>query len=391
MENRVYLDWNATTPLRREAREAMAAAWDLGGNPSAVHAEGRRARGLVEDARAAVAAAIGGEPRNVIFTSGGTEANALALTPGGLNRSGQTVERLVVSAVEHASVLAGGQFAADRIAILPVHRTGLVNLEALRAMLANGPPALVSVMLANNETGAIQPIAAVADLVHAAGGLLHVDAVQAFGKIRFEIKELGAGFLSISAHKIGGPTGIGALVLAPGLAAPAALIRGGGQERGHRAGTENVPAIAGFGAAVAAAVASRDSDMAHVESLRNRLEQGLRQTQGNRQGSVIFSEEIARLPNTTLFGVPGLKAETAIIGFDLEGIAVSSGSACSSGKVQPSHVLEAMGYGPDLAKGAIRFSLGWETTEADIDRALKAWRKLAGALLRGHETVLERF
>jgi cysteine desulfurase len=169
------------------------------------------------------------------------------------------------------------------------------------------------------------------------------------------------------------------------------LIRGGGQERGHRAGTENVPAIAGFGAAVAAAVASRDSDMIRVEALRNRLEQGLRQTQGNRQGSVIFSEEIARLPNTTLFGVPGLKAETAIIGFDLEGIAVSSGSACSSGKVQPSHVLGAMGYGPDLAKGAIRFSLGWETTEADIDRALKAWRKLAGALLRGHETVLERF
>lgn len=387
MENRVYLDWNATTPLRREARAAMAAAWDLGGNPSSVHAEGRRARGLVEEARAAVAAAIGGEARNVIFTSGGTEANALALTPGILSRSGQAVERLVISAVEHASVLAGGQFMAERIAILPVHRSGLVDLDALGMMLADGPPALVSVMLANNETGAIQPIARVADLVHAAGGLLHVDAVQAFGKIEFVINELNADLVSVSAHKIGGPPGVGALIVAPDLAAPPALIRGGGQERGHRAGTENVPAIAGFGAAVKAAMASRDTDMARAETLRNRLERGLRQT----QGSVIFADDAPRLPNTTLFGVPGLKAETAIIGLDLEGIAVSSGSACSSGKVQPSHVLEAMGYGPGLAKSAIRFSLGWETTEADIDRALKAWRKLAGALLRGHETVLERF
>ena len=391
MENRVYLDWNATTPLRREAREAMAAAWDLGGNPSSVHAEGRRARGLVEEARAAIAAAIGGEARNVIFTSGGTEANALALTPGVLNRSGQALERLVISAVEHASVLAGGQFAPDRIAVLPVHRSGLVDLDALGMILADGPPALVSVMLANNETGAIQPIAGVADLVHAAGGLLHVDAVQAFGKIDFVINELNADLVSVSAHKIGGPPGIGALIVAPDLAAPPALIRGGGQERGHRAGTENVSAIAGFGAAVKAAMASRDTDMARVETLRNRLERGLRQTQGSGQDSVIFAEDAPRLPNTTLFGVPGLKAETAIIGFDLEGIAVSSGSACSSGKVQPSHVLEAMGYGPGLAKSAIRFSLGWETTEADIDRALKAWRKLAGALLRGHETVLERF
>jgi cysteine desulfurase len=391
MENRVYLDWNATTPLRREAREAMAAAWDLGGNPSSVHAEGRRARGLVEDARAAVAAAVRGEPRNVIFTSGGTEANALALTPGALSRSEQTVEHLVVSAVEHASVLAGGQFALDRITILPVHRSGLVDLDALRTMLVDGPPALVSVMFANNETGAIQPIATVADLVHSARGLLHVDAVQALGKIRINIKELGADFLSISAHKIGGPTGIGALIVAADLTAPPALIRGGGQERGHRGGTENVPAIAGFGVAVRAAMAGRDSDMARVERLRNRLEQGLRQTQGNAQDSVIFADEAPRLPNTTLFGVAGLKAETAIIGFDLEGIAVSSGSACSSGKIQPSHVLEAMGYGPDLAKSAIRFSLGWETTEEDVDRALKTWRKLAGALLRGRETVLERF
>jgi cysteine desulfurase len=387
MQERIYLDWNATTPLRREAREAMAAAWDVVGNPSSIHAEGRRSRGLVEDARAAVATAVGGEPRNVIFTSGGTEANALALTPGVHGRNKQAIDRLIVSAIEHASVLAGGQFAPDRIARLPVHRSGLVDLDALRTMLAGGPPALVSVMLANNETGAIQPVAEVADVVHEAGGLLHVDAIQALGKISFDIIMLNADFLSVSAHKIGGPTGIGALVLAPNQIGPGALIRGGGQERGRRAGTENVPAIAGFGAAVKAAVAARDNDMSRIEILRNRLEEGLRQT----RGSVIFSQDVGRLPNTILFGIPGLKAETAVVRFDLEGIAVSSGSACSSGKVQPSHVLEAMGYGPELVKSAIRFSLGWETTEADVDGAIKAWRKLSGALVKNDETVLEQF
>jgi cysteine desulfurase len=385
MQERIYLDWNATTPLRREAREAMAAAWDVVGNPSSIHAEGRRARGVVEDARAAVAMAVGGEPRNVVFTSGGTEANALALTPGVHGRYGHAIDRLIVSAVEHASVLAGGQFVPDRIARLPVHRSGLVDLNALQAMLSGGPPALVSVMLANNETGVIQPVAEVADLVHEAGGLLHVAAVQALGKITFDIIKLNADFLSVSAHKIGGPTGIGALVLAPNQIGPGALIRGGGQERGRRAGTENVPAIAGFGAAAKAAVAARDGDMARVETLRNRLEEGLRQT----RGSMIFSQDVARLPNTALFGVSGLKAETAVVGFDLEGVAVSSGSACSSGKVQPSHVLEAMGYGSDRTKSAIRFSLGWETTDADVDRAIKAWRKLSGALVKRDETVLE--
>jgi cysteine desulfurase len=246
-------------------------------------------------------------------------------------------------------------------------------------------------MLANNETGAIQPVAEVADLVHEAGGLLHVDAVQAFGKIDFNIKALNVDLLSVSAHKIGGPKGTGALVLAENVIGPRALIQGGGQERGRRAGTENVAAIAGFGAAVAAAVAGRASDMARIEILRDRLEQGLRQTQGKSQAGVIFSHDVARLPNTTLFGVPALKAETAVVRFDLEGIAVSSGSACSSGKVQPSHVLQAMGYGPELVRSAIRFSLGWETTDADIDRAIKAWRKLSGALLRTDETVLEQF
>jgi cysteine desulfurase len=388
MKDRVYLDWNATAPLRRQAREAMAAALDLGGNPSSVHAEGRAARRLVEDARSVIAGAVGASARNVVFTSGGTEANSLALTPGLRRNSGLPVNRLVATAIEHASVLAGGRFPKTAVEILGVGKSGAVDLNHLREILANGPPALVSVMSANNETGALQPVAEVADIVHGTGGLLHVDAVQTLGKIPFDIKEMKADLISISAHKIGGPKGVGALVLADGLNGLEASIRGGGQERGRRAGTENVLGIAGFGAAVKAAMASLDGDMDRVEKLRERLETGLRQT----RGVFVFSENAPRLPNTTLFTAPGLKAETTVIGFDLEGIAVSSGSACSSGKVEPSHVLEAMGFGPDLARGAVRLSLGWSTTEADIDCCLKAWRKLASALLKGYdETQLERF
>jgi cysteine desulfurase len=380
--DRIYLDWNATTPLRPEAREAMVAASDLCGNPSSVHAEGRQARRLVEDARTAVAGAVGADVRNVVFTSGGTEANALALTPG------QQRERLVVSAIEHASVLAGGRYPADRIEILAVTPSGVVDPDRLPGLLAAGPPALVSVMLANNETGALQPIAKIADIVHSAGGLLHVDAIQAFGKITFDIKAMKADLISVSAHKLGGPKGVGALILADGVPGPDAMLRGGGQEQGRRAGTENLMGIAGFGAAAKAAMASLGDDMSRVEQLRNRLEAGLRQARQLR----VFSDQVPRLPNTTLFSAPGLRAETAVIGFDLEGVAVSSGSACSSGKVQPSHVLEAMGFGPDLARGAVRLSLGWSTTAEEVDIALEAWRKLAGTLLKhSDETVLERF
>jgi len=378
MPDRVYLDWNATTPLRPEAREAMAAAWDISGNPSSVHAEGRQARRLVEEARAVVAGALGALPRNVVFTSGGTEANALALTPGLRRGSSLPVERLLVSAIEHASVLAGGRFPAAAIGTIGVTRAGLLDLDRLRIALDGASPALVSVMLANNETGAVQPVAAAAEMVHAAGGLLHVDAIQAFEKIPFDINALGTDLVTVSAHKIGGPKAVGALILAEGVLGPEPLLRGGGQERGHRAGTENVAGIVGFGAAVKAALSTRDRDAIRLESLRNRLEKGLRQA----SGAIIFSEDAPRLPNTTLFTVPGLKAETAVIGFDLEGIAVSSGSACSSGKVQPSHVLEAMGYGRNTAQGAVRLSLGWSTSEADIDRALEAWRKLTDTLLK---------
>ncbi len=388
MADRIYLDWNATAPLRREAREAMAAAMDLSGNPSSVHAEGRQARRLVEDARVAIAGAVGALPRNVIFTSGGTEANALALTPGLRRTSGPPVQKLVVSAIEHASVLAGGRFPTESITPASVTRSGLLNLDRLRVTLEGMPPALVSIMLANNETGAVQPVAEAGDIVHSAGGLLHVDAIQAFGKIPFDINALNADMVTLSAHKIGGPKATGALVLAEGLLGPQPLLRGGGQERGHRAGTENVAGIAGFGAAVSPALSAVDRETIRLKGLRNHLEKGLRQT----PDVIVFSDDVARLPNTTLFTVPGLRAETAVIGFDLAGIAVSSGSACSSGKVQPSHVLEAMGFPPKLAQGAVRLSLGWSTSEADIDRCLEAWRTLVGTLLKGgDETLLERF
>jgi cysteine desulfurase len=377
MPPRIYLDWNATTPLRPQARAAMAVA-ELAGNPSSVHAEGRQARRLVEEARAEVAAAIGGLPRNVVFTSGGTEANALALAPG-LRCAGRgPAVRLLVSAIEHASVLAGGRFAYEAIAKIAVTQSGVIDLDDLRRQLASGPPALVSIMAANNETGALQPVREAAEIVREAGGLLHVDAIQAIGKIPFTINKIGADLVTLSAHKIGGPKGVGALVVTEGLDGLVSLLRGGGQELGRRAGTENVAGVAGFGAAVKAAVAAQETEAGRMEELRNQLEQGLRQS----ENLTLFAEEVARLPNTTLFTAPGLKGETAVIGFDLEGIAVSSGSACSSGKVQPSHVLQAMGYAGQIAQGAVRLSLGWSTSEADIDCCLKAWRKLSGALLK---------
>src|SRR5436190_8471764 len=379
MPDRVYLDWNATTPLRPEARQAMAAAWDMAGNPSSVHAEGRQARRLVEHARAAIAEAVGARPQDVVFTSGGTEANALALTPGLRRGAGEPVRRLLVSAIEHTSVLSGGRFSPEAIGTIQVTGSGLIDIDHLRRLVAVGPPALVSVMLANNETGALQPIGEVADIVHEAGGLLHVDAIQMLGKISFDIKSMKADLVTLSAHKIGGPKGVGALVLADDVQGLEPLLRGGGQELGRRAGTENVAGIAAFGAALRAAMAALEGDAARLQDLRNRLERGLRQT----PGMIVFSDGVARLPNTTLFTVSGLKAETAVIGFDLAGIAVSSGSACSSGKVQPSHVLGAMGLGRELAQGAVRLSLGWSTSEVDIELTLKAWRKLADALTRG--------
>ena len=378
MRDRVYLDWNATTPLRTEARQAMSDALDLPGNASSVHAEGREARKWIEGARAAVAKAVGTVPRNVVFTSGGTEANALALAPNLRRGTGPAVDRLVVSAIEHASVLSGGRFPREQIETVGVTPAGVVDLDHLRQLLRDSPPALASVMLANNETGAIQLIADVAEIVHAAEGVLHVDAIQAFGKIPVDMAETGADLLTLSAHKIGGPKGVGALVLSEGLSGLEPLLRGGGQELSRRAGTENVAGIAAFGAAAAAAMAALSAEGGRLRALQERLEQGLRLT----PDVIVFSGSVQRLPNTTLFTVPGLKAETAVIGFDLAGIAVSSGSACSSGKVQPSHVLKAMGFEAEIAQGAVRLSIGWSTRDADVDRCLEGWRKLADNLLK---------
>jgi cysteine desulfurase len=379
MSDRVYLDWNATTPLRAEARQTMSDALDLPGNASSVHSEGREARKWIEGARASIAKAVGTLPRNVVFTSGGTEANALALAPNLRRGTGPAVRRLVVSAIEHASVLSGGRFPREQIETVGVTPAGVVDLDHLRQLLRDLPPALVSVMLANNETGAIQPIVDVAEIVHAAEGLLHVDAIQAFGKIPLDMAELDADLLTLSAHKIGGPKGVGVLVLSEGLSGLEPLLRGGSQELSRRAGTENVAGIAAFGAAAAAAMAALSAEGSRLRALQERLEYGLRLT----PDVIVFSSSVRRLPNTTLFTVPGLKAETAVIGFDLAGIAVSSGSACSSGKVQPSHVLKAMGFEAEMARGAVRLSMGWSTRDADVDRCLEGWRKLADNLLKG--------
>ena len=368
---RVYLDFNASAPLRPETRAAVAAALELCGNPSSVHAEGRTARRIIEAAREQVATLVGAEPRNVVFTSGGTEANMLALSPA-------LGDRLLISGIEHPSVLSGGRFAPEYIEKIPANANGTVDLTALRNALGKGGRPLVSLMLANNETGVIQPVCEATRLVHDAGSLLHVDAIQAAGRISCDINALETDFLTVSGHKIGAPKGVGALIARSESVRPDPLVQGGGQERGARGGTENVAGIAGFGAAAAAAKQELAEAGARMAVLQAQLEAGLRATSPD---VIIFGAESPRLPNTTLFSVPGLKAETAVIAFDLEGVAVSSGAACSSGKVQPSHVLAAMGVPPDLARGAVRVSLGPSTTESEINRFLEAWNKVSRALL----------
>jgi cysteine desulfurase len=374
MNQRFYLDYNATAPLRPEAREAVAAALSLYGNPSSVHAEGRAARAAVETARARVADLVRARPENVIFTSGGTEANALALAaqPGG-------AWHCYVSAVEHPSVLAGGRFYAETTTRIPVTPDGVIDLEILATVLEKhhlgGWRPFVSLMAANNETGAIQPVAEAAKIVHSANGLIHTDAVQAAGRIKLDITALGADMLSLSAHKIGGPKGVGALVVREGTTVEP-LLKGGSQERRHRAGTENVAGIAGFG--VAAELAAAEPAKAGARAaLRDELEAGALSIAPN---AVVLSARVERLPNTSCIAVPGVKAETLVIGLDLAGVAVSSGSACSSGKVEASHVLSAMGVPEEIAQGAIRVSLGFATKRDDIENFLKAFAELIGRL-----------
>ncbi|HET7715433.1 MAG TPA: cysteine desulfurase family protein [Bauldia sp.] len=383
--DRIYLDYNATAPLRPAAREAMVAALNEVGNASSVHADGRAARKRMEEARAEVAALVGGDARLVTFTSGGTEANNTVLTHDWSFRGKpHRANFLLISAAEHVSVLSGGRFAPEKVRTIPVDRDGLVQLDALRHMLeglaAEEARPLVSVMLANNETGVIQPVAEIARLAHEAGAIVHTDAIQAAGRIPVDIAALGVDVLTLSAHKIGGPQGAGAIVRAHEDLAFAPLLVGGGQEKRSRAGTENVAAIAGFGAAARAAIA----DLSRA-ALWKRWRDGLADTiSSSGPAATVFGAGAERLPQTLCIGVAGIPAETLVIALDLEGVSVSSGSACSSGKVAPSHVLAAMGVPPESAKTAIRLSLGWQSEESSLDLFATRWRRVLEQMAPGH-------
>ena len=372
---RLYLDYNASAPLLEEARDAVVNALGITGNPSSVHREGRAARALVEAARRNVAALVNARPDHVFFTSGATEAASTLLTPNYMmGRSPVRLSHLYVSGTEHPCILSGGQFAAQDITVLPVDENGIVQLEVLKTVLADhdksaGLP-LVAIQAANNETGVIQPIAEIAAIVKAAGGVYVVDAVQAAGRIKLDISDNYGDYLIISSHKIGGPKGVGAIIAISDLMMPRALVRGGGQEKGHRAGTEALPLIAGFGAAADVAKARLDGD-GWSPTMRDRLEAEL---EAIAPDAVIYGKTVARLPNTTFFSLEGQKAETMQIAFDLGGVALSAGSACSSGKVGPSHVLSAMGYEDSL--GAIRVSLEPTATPDQLDAFLDVLRKI---------------
>lgn len=360
-----YLDHNASAPLLPEARAAMLAALDVDANASSVHADGRAARRMVEEARRDVAALVGAKPEHVVFTSGATEAASTLLTPDWrLGRSVLRMTRLIVCAADHPCILSGGRFAPEAVTVLGVDGNGVIDLAALETVLAGHDReeglALVAIHAANNETGVIQPVHEIARLAKAHGAVLVVDAVQAVGRFPLDISDGYGDFLILSSHKIGGPKGAGAIVGVSDLMMPAPLIRGGGQEKGHRAGTENVAAIAGFGAAAGAARAGL-GEMARVRALRDAFEAAVLELAPD---AVIHGGKAERLANTLFFAIPGIKAETAQIAFDLAGVSLSAGSACSSGKVGPSHVLKAMGVAGDL--GALRVSIGRETGEAEL-------------------------
>jgi len=358
-----YLDYNAGAPARPEVVAAMTEALAEPGNPSSVHASGRAARARLEEARAAVAALVQAPPAGVVFTSGGTEANALALRGCGRRR-------LLVSAVEHASLRESG----ETVELIPVDGDGVVEVSALQEMLAADPtPALVSVMLANNETGVIQPVAAVAELARAHGALVHCDAAQAPGRMSVTLSGLNVDFLTLSAHKLGGPPGIGALVLANPDFALAPFLLGGGQERRRRAGTENLPGIVGFGTAARLA-ADHGAEGDRVRELRERLE---RAALARVPGAVVVGAAAARLCNTSCLALSGVPSQVQVMALDLAGVAVSAGSACSSGKVGESAVLRAMGLDKAVSGSAIRVSLGWNSIADDVEMFLSAWCDLA--------------
>lgn len=359
------MDYNATAPIRSSVIEMVAAAMQTVGNPSSVHTAGRSARRMVEDARTKVAALAGCRSRDVTFCSGGTEASNAVIRGSGAAST-------IVSAIEHDCGFAAAKLAGVPSYTLGVSTNGLVDLEQLRRLLAEVPaPALVSVMLANNETGALQPVREIADIAHEFGARVHTDAVQAAGKISLDFSALGADYLTLSSHKIGGPQGVGAVITAP-TAPLAPLIAGGGQELGRRSGTENVAGIAGFG--VAAIEAMDDlADSKRIEAMRDRFEAAV----SDHANTVHFiGREAPRTANTSCVAMPGVKGETQVMHFDLNGICLSSGSACSSGKVKVSHVLSAMGYDDETADASIRVSLGRLSTDSDIDRLIAAWKSL---------------
>ncbi len=363
----IYCDYNATTPTRPEAIEATIEALKIVGNPSSVHGYGRLVRNTVEDVRHLIAKTFNTRPQNIIFTSGGTESNILALN---------NAPRILFSAIEHDCILNIAQSFDPQSLTIPVTPDGITNINFLKDLLRSQTfPAnsVITVMFSNNETGVIQPIAELADLAHEYGLWFHCDAVQAAGKIPIDLTEGNINSLSISAHKFGGPKGVGALIHKdPSRLVP--IILGGGQEQRKRSGTENVSGIAGMGAALSATLANRDEEVRHITDLRTYMEAEM---QKNVPESEIFGRNAPRVANTTNIRIPGLKNETQLIRMDLAGIAVSTGAACSSGKITPSHVLQAMGANKDVSAESIRISLGWENTKEDIDALIKAWSEMA--------------
>ena len=370
----IYADYNATAPLRPEARDAMLAALDIGANPSSVHGPGRAARKLLETARAQIGVAIGARAQDVIFTSGGTEASALALNGIAAKLDGKCT--LLISAIEHEAVMKNAGYAGVSMETAYVTADGLIDLSWLRDRLSrwdqdrDGTPVL-ALMMANNETGVIQPVAEAAALVREAGGLTHCDAVQGLGKVMVNVNLLGVDYLALSAHKVGGPQGVGALWVRSGAPLKPVLF-GGGQERSLRSGTENLSGIAGFGAAAEAGV----RDIAKLQALAP-LRDAMEAKLAAELDIWIFGREVERLPQTSNFAISGFRAETQVMAMDLAGVAVSSGSACSSGKVKRSLVLSAMGVEDDLSESAIRVSFGWNSKPEDFDAVADAWLKAA--------------